>query len=145
MAVASGGAAAPAKTQVITTPKDQEIDDDAHSLNFGADISSSPKLQEEEKQKAKSVKKGGTASKVSLNDKSIKSLPVTEGSNFSIPEDTGMKKKEEIAGVDEEYSIEDAEEYSDDGEFEADSPLKKTKEQEHAATNTELKSPHALH
>lgn len=80
--------------------------------------------------KAKSLKKDGTAGKVSLNDKSNKSLPMTEGSNFSIPEDAaaGMKNKEEIAGVDEEYSIEDAEEYSDDGEFEADSPLKKSKE-----------------
>ena len=85
----------------------------------------------------------------SRNELSVKSIPVTEGSKYSIAEDTAAKGKEEVAEVDEEYSIpnesqEDMEEQYSDGGFEAASPLKQVNE-DHAATKTEIRSPHAMH
>ena len=78
---------------------------------------------------------------------------MTEGSKYSIAEETVAKGKEEVAEVDEEYSIpnesqEDMEEQYSDGGFEATSPLKtslKEANEDHAATKTEIRSPHAMH
>ena len=74
----------------------------------------------------------------------MKSLPVTEGSNYSIPEDTGVKMNDKAAVIDDAYSIpqesqDDADEYSNE-DFEAESPMKRVAE-EHAATKTEIRSP----
>ena len=149
----------------LATPMSEEIADD-QSFKFEQDIEESLEKEQEKKAvpkkqasdvsfnatnqakndpKAKTMQADGLNSR---NEPSLKSMPVTEGSNFSIPEDTGIKVREaEAAIMDEEYSLpqesqEEADEYSNE-DFEAESPVKKATDK-HAETKTEIRSPGAM-